>query len=169
MTICGSRGGLGGTCPPLDHLNVTLNVSTGAPFLLHMQMHIAQTSTMKCSVEQCFFSYAARTYDAQHVSFFFFSVYTFLILFLFSDFTVFIVSDLNDVTSKTIKKKLFYNYTVTVNAYLNAYHGNTYNDIFKYYYTEHFSIIMLLFVMRTILLFYTPLLLFLLLLLLSMI
>ena len=63
-----------------------------------MQMHIAQTSTMKCSLEPCFFSYAARTYDAQHVSGFFFFFYTILILFLFSDFTVFIVSDLNDVT-----------------------------------------------------------------------
>ena len=40
-----------------------------------------------------------------------------------------------------------------------------FNEIFKYYYTEHYSIIMFLFVMRTILQFYTPLLLFLLLLL----
>ena len=97
-----------------------------------MQMHIAQTATMKCSLEQCFFSYAARTYDVQHVSGLLF-FYTIFILFLFSDFTVFIVSDMNDVTFMYTKIFLFYNYTVTVNAYL----GNTYNEIFKYYYTEH--------------------------------
>ena len=39
---------------------------------------------MKCSLEQCFFSYAALTYE-QHVSVFFFF------------FVVFIVSDLNDL------------------------------------------------------------------------
>ena len=53
------------------------------------------------------------------VSVFFF--YTILILLLFSDFTVFIVSDLNDVTFMYTKIFLFFNYTVTVNAYL----GNT--------------------------------------------
>ena len=67
--------------------------------------------------------------------------------------------------------KLFvlFSYNVTINAYI----GNTYNEIFKYYYTENYYIIMFLFVMRTFLLFYTPLsllsLLLLLLLLLSMI
>ena len=55
----------------------------------------------------------------------------------------------------------FYSYTVTVNAYL----GNTYNEIFKYCYTKHYYIVMFLFVMRTVLLFYKPLLLFLILLL----
>ena len=59
---------------------------------------------------------------------------------------MFIVSDLNDVTFMYTKMFLFYNYTVTVNVYL----GNTYNEIFKYYYTEHYSIIIFLFVMRTI-------------------
>ena len=45
-------------------------------------MHIAQTSTMKCSLEQCFFSYAALIYE-QHVSVFFF----FFVVFIVSDFS----------------------------------------------------------------------------------
>ena len=40
---------------------------------------------------------------------------------------------------------------------INAYIGNTYNEIFKYYYTENYYIIMFLFVMRIFLRFYTPL------------
>ena len=48
--------------------------------LLYILMHIAHISTMKCSLEQCFFSYAALTYT-QYVSSFF---YIILILFLFS-------------------------------------------------------------------------------------
>ena len=48
---------------------------------------------------------------------------------------------------------VLFSYNVTINAYI----GNTYNEIFKYYYTENYSIIMFLFVMRTFLLFYTPL------------
>ena len=62
---------------------------------------------------------------------------TILILFLFS--TVFIVSDLNDVTFMYTKMFLLYNYTVTVNAYL----GNTYNEIFKYYYSLQSTILLL--------------------------
>ena len=64
------------------------------------------------------------------------------------DFTVFIVSDLNDLTF--IYTNIFY--FVTVNAYL----GNTYNEILKYYYSEHYYIIMFLFGTRTVLLFSKP-------------
>ena len=63
------------------------------------------------------------------------------------DFTVFIVSDLNDLTFMYTKIFLCYSYTVTVNPYL----GNTYNEIFKYYYTEHYYSIVFLFVMRNVL------------------
>ena len=121
------------TCRQGSPLTVTLNVST-------IQMHIAQTSTMKCSLEQCFFSYAALTYE-QHVS-----------IFLFF-FAVFIVSDLNDLIHMYTKIFVLFSYNVTINAYI----GNTYNEIFKYYYTKNYSIIMFLFVMCTFLLFYTPL------------
>ena len=105
-------------------------------------MHIAQTSTMKCSLEQCFFSYAALTYE-QHVSVFFFF------------FVVFIVSDLIDLIYMYTKIFVLFSYDVTSNAYI----GNTCKEIFRYYYTENYSIIMFLFIMHTFLLFYTPLLL----------
>ena len=105
-------------------------------------------------LEQCFFSYAALTYE-QHVSILFFAV--------------FIVSYLNDLIHMHTNIFVLFSYNVTINAYI----GTTYNEIFKYYYTENYSIIMFLFVMRTFLLFYTQLsllsLLLLLLLLLSMI
>ena len=51
---------------------------------------------------------------------------------------------------------VLFSYNVTINAYI----GNTYNEIFKYYYTDNYYIIMFLFVMRTFLLFYTSLSLF---------
>ena len=97
---------------------------------------------MKCSLEQCFFSYAALTYE-QHVSVFFFF------------FVVFIVSDLIDLIYMYTKIFVLFSYDVTSNAYI----GNTCKEIFRYYYTENYSIIMFLFIMHTFLLFYTPLLL----------
>ena len=97
---------------------------------------------MKCSLEQCFFSYAALTYE-QHVSVFFFF------------FVVFIVSDLIDLIYMYTKIFVLFSYDVTSNAYI----GNTCKEIFRYYYTENYYIIMFLFVMHTFLLFYTPLLL----------
>ena len=72
------------------------------------------------------------------------------------DFTVFIVSDLNDLTFMYTNTFLFYSYTVTISAHL----VNTYNEIFKYCYTEHYHIIMFIFAMRTVLPFYKTLLLF---------
>ena len=72
------------------------------------------------------------------------------------DPTVFIVSDLNDLTFMYTNTFLLYSYTVTSNAYI----GNTYNEIFKYCYTEHYTISMFIFAMHTVLLFYKTLLLF---------
>ena len=61
-------------------------------------------------LEQCFFSYAALTYE-QHV----------YIYFLFA---VFIVSDLNDLIHMYTKIVVLFNYNVTINAY---YIGNTFS------------------------------------------
>ena len=47
-------------------------------------------------------------------------------------FAVFIVSDLNDLIHMYTKIFVLFSYNVTINAYI----GNTYNEIFKYYYTE---------------------------------
>ena len=68
---------------------------------------------------------------------------------------MFIVSDLNDLIYMYTKIFVLFSYDVNINAYI----GNTCNEIFKYYYTENYYIIMFLFVMRTVLLLYTPLLL----------
>ena len=60
---------------------------------------------MKCSLEQCFFSYAALTYE-QHVSVFFFF------------FVVFIVSDLNDLIYMYTNIFVLFSYDVTLSLSL---------------------------------------------------
>ena len=147
--------------PATKYLDITNNYTDNYSiimflFLMHTFLLFYTPLLLLSLLEQCFFSYAALTYE-QHVSIFFF-------------FAVFIVSDVNDLIHMYTKIFVLFSYNVTINAYI----GNTYNEIFKYYYTENYSIIMFLFVMRTFLLFYTPLsllslLLLLLLLLLSMI
>ena len=143
---------IGNTCNEIFKYYYTENYSI-IMFLFVMRTFLLfYTPLLLLSLlEQCFFSYAAMTYE--HAACFCFFIF------------------LRCVYCFRLERFIFvlFSYNVTIYAYI----GNTYNEIFKYYYPENYSIIMFLFVMRTFLLFYTPLsllsLLLLLLLLLSMI